>query len=83
MVKLVGNTIITTDILLAEHDKEIRAKAIDEFTKKIKNALNDWADNRRKGWKIMMNGEDLAMAKSYENAVDLVDIIVDEMRGAE
>lgn len=31
MVKLVGNTIITTDILLAEHDREIRAKAIDGF----------------------------------------------------
>jgi hypothetical protein len=39
MVKLVGNTIITTDILLAEHDKEIRAKAIDETCLKIFNHL--------------------------------------------
>lgn len=34
-MKLVGNTIITTDILLAEHDREIRNKVIDEFAEKL------------------------------------------------
>ena len=42
-MKLVGNTIITTDILLAEHDMEIRAKAIDECIKIIEETV--WKDS--------------------------------------
>lgn len=39
MARLAGNTIITTDVLLAQHDREIRNKAIDEFANKCKEKV--------------------------------------------